>query len=141
MVASVYWEWDFFIQTIKLGVKLAFIYDGFLIFRLLCPHRNIVVSVEDLIYWIYASVIFFQLQLDQSEGVLRGFAILGIILGMMLYNKLFGEKLIALAEKWICFFKRRLTAIGNMVKIKLCRYGCVSKKNRREDGRKTKTSK
>lgn len=141
MVSSVYWEWELLIQTIKLGIKAAFIYDGILLFRLLFPHKNIIISVEDFLYWIYVTAIIFQLQLAQSSGVIRGFCILGIILGMAVYNKLFGERIIAIAEKWICFIKRRLTAARKMLTIKLCKHISVFKKCRREDGKKKNSGK
>ena len=135
MVSSVYWEWEFLLTTIKLGVKLAFIYDGIRIFRFLITHKNIVVSLEDLFFWIYAAGILFKLQLEQSNGVLRGFSILGILSGMFLYNRLIGERLVGLAEKGIGFTKRQLTESVKMLKIKLCKHCNVFENSRSKHGR------
>ena len=136
MVSSIYWEWGLLITSIKLGVRLAFIYDGVRMFRFLIPHKSIVISLEDFFFWVYASGILFKLQLEQSDGVLRGFSILGILLGMFLYNKLIGERLIFLAEKGIGFTKRQLTERTKMLKIKLCKHQNVSKNHRSKHGRK-----
>ena len=135
MVSSVYWEWSLLLQAIKLGVKLTFVYDGLRIFRILIKHKNIVASIEDIFFWMYSSIIIFEMQLEQSDGVLRGFCILGMLLGMYLYSKILGEYLVAMAEKGIILFKRRLTGILKMFKIKLCKHGNVSEKNRRKHGK------
>lgn len=141
MVSSVYWEWELLLQTIKLGIKLAFIYDGIRMFRILIHHNGVFISIEDLFFWTYSTIIIFELQLEQSDGVLRGFSILGMLLGMFLYNKILGERLVFLAEKGIGFFKRRLTETGKMFKIKLCKHLGVSKNNRRRNGKKKDSSK
>lgn len=141
MVSSVYKEWELLLQTIKLGIKLAFIYDGIRILRILISHKNILISLEDLFFWIYATWIIFQLQLEKSEGVLRGFSILGMILGMFLYNKILGERLLFLAEKGIGLFKRQLTEIGKMLKMRLCKQRDVCTKIRSKHGKKKNSSK
>lgn len=141
MVSSVYWEWELLLTTVKLGVKLAFVYDGVRMFRFLISHKNIFISLEDFVFWIYASCILFKLQLEQSNGILRGFSILGILLGMFLYNKLIGERLIYLAEKGIGFAKRQLTECKKMLKIKLCKHCNVFKNNRSKHGRKKNSGK
>lgn len=141
MVSSVYKEWELLLQTIKMGIKLAFIYDGIRILRILISHKNIIISLEDLFFWIYATWIIFQLQLERSEGVLRGFSILGMILGMFLYNKILGERLLFLAEKGIGLFKRQLTEIGKMLKMRLCKQRDVCTKIRSKHGKKKNSSK
>ena len=135
MVSSVYWEWSLLLQAIRLGVKLTFIYDGIRMFRILIKHKNIVISIEDIIFWVYASVIIFEMQLKQSDGMFRGFCILGMLLGMYLYSKILGERLVVMAEKGITLFKRRLTGMIKMFKIKLCKHCDVSGKNRRKHGK------
>lgn len=141
MVSSVYWEWELLIQSIQLGIKAAFVYDGVLLFRLLFSHKNIIVAVEDFLYWTYVTVIIFQLQLTQSNGVLRGFCVLGIVLGMAVYNRLFGERMMAFAETRIYLVKRRLTAIRKMLTIKLCKRVNATKKYRSKDDKKKNSGK
>ena len=138
MVSSVYWEWELLLLAVKLGIKLAFIYDGIRIFRLFVSHKNIIISMEDLFFWIYAGIIIFELQLEQSNGVLRGFSILGMLMGMFLYSRLLGEKLLFVAEKGSSVFKRQLTEIGKVFKINLREEKSVSKNVRRKHGRKKK---
>ena len=136
MVSSVYWEWELLLLAVKLGIKLAFIYDGIRIFRFFVSHGKIMISIEDLFFWIYAGMIIFELPLKQSNGVLRGFSVLGMLLGMFLYNKLLGERLLLVAEKGSAVFKRQLTKLGKVFKMNLRRQKSVSKNVRRKHGRK-----
>ena len=141
MVSSVYWEWSLLLQAIQLGIKLTFIYDGIRMFRILIKHKDAVISIEDIVFWIYAAVIIFKMQLEQSSGMLRGFCILGMFLGMYLYSKILGERLVLLAEKGITLSKRWLTDFVKMIKIKLDRRRDVSGKNRRMHGKEKNTDK
>ena len=140
MVSSVYWEWQLLIHTVEIGVKIAFIYDGFRIFRLIIPHKKLFVSMEDFFYWSYVTVLFFRFLQEQTDGILRGYSVMGMTLGMVFYNKLLGEKLYALFQKGICSGKRQLTALFKMLKIKLGKRKNSSKRDGREYGKK-KTSK
>ena len=136
MVSSVYWEWELMVTAIKLGMKLAFIYDGILIFRFFLSHKNIIISIEDFFFWFYSSAVIFRLQLAQSDGVLRGFCILGMLSGMLIYNTILGNPLIKMAEKGIDVAKRQLTERIKVLKITIYN-GCgIFKRNRSRDGRK-----
>lgn len=141
MVSSVYWEWDLLIQSMKLGIKVAFIYDGILLFRMLISHKNIIIAAEDFLYWIYVTMIAFEFQLSQTNGILRGFYIWGMALGMILYNKLFGEKILCIAEKWILLIKRKLTLLKKKLTIKLRKLIDTSKMYRSKDGKKKNSGK
>lgn len=139
MVSDVYREWELLLYAIKIGVKLAFVYDGIRIFRLFISHGTIFSSVEDFAFWMYSGVIIFQFQLKYSDGILRGFSMLGMLLGMYLYNKLLGERIILLAGKGSSFLKRQLTRSKKMINMKLCKHKDVFQKNRSKHGRKKET--
>ena len=93
MVSSVYWEWELFLLSIKIGIQIALIYEGILIFRSFVRHCKWVETIEDLCYWVYATVVLFKLQYRYSNGVLRGFSVLGVLLGMVLYYIVVGKSI------------------------------------------------
>ena len=138
MISSIYEEWELLLLAVKLGIKLAFLYDGIRIVRFFIAHKNVIISLEDLCFWSYAGMVIFELQLEQSHGMLRGFTILGMLLGMFLYSKLLGDRLLLTAEKGSIVFKRQLTEIGKVFKMKLYRQKSVSKDVRRKHGREKK---
>ena len=99
MVSSVYWEWEFFLLSIRLGILLALLYEGIVLFRVFIQHNQWVRNIEDLCYWIYASTLLFKLQYEQSNGTLRGFSVLGVSIGMMIYYNLIGRYLNKVVDK------------------------------------------
>ena len=99
MVSSVYWEWELFLLSIKIGVKIAFIYEVIIIFRIFIIHRKWIKMAEDLCYWIYATAALFQLQYRYSNGILRGFSVLGVLVGMVLYYIVVGKSINKLVER------------------------------------------
>lgn len=99
MVSSVYWEWELFLLSIKVGIKIAFIYEVIVIFRMFVAHCKWVRTAQDLVYWIYVATILYQLQYKHSNGVLRGFSILGVFLGMVLYYIVVGKPINKLLER------------------------------------------
>ena len=134
MISSVYWEWELLLLSIKSGIKFALIYDSIIIFRMLITHVAWMESIEDLLFWVYVAANLFQLQLTYSSGVLRGFSILGVIMGMWLYHEVPGKLINKLAKKGISVLKRRLTESWKLFKLKLCKQNFSFTNHRRKDG-------
>ena len=93
MVSSVYWEWELFLLSIKIGIQIAILYEVIIVFRAFIKHRKWIRAMEDLAYWIYVTAILYKVQYRYSNGVLRGFSILGVFLGMMLYYIVVGKSI------------------------------------------------
>ena len=136
MISSVYWEWELLLLSIKTGIWFALLYDFILVFRMLIGHNLWMESLEDLIFWVYVTAGLFQLQLTKSDGVLRGFSVLGVILGMCFYYIMLGKHINKMAKKGITFLKRRLTEKWKLFKMKLCKQECGLKYHRRKNGTK-----
>lgn len=77
--------------SILLGVVLFFIYDILRIFRRIVPHGNIWIGIEDFIYWLVCTGAVFVMLYQENDGMVRGFALGGIILGMVLYFGIFSR--------------------------------------------------
>lgn len=67
------------------GAGLFFLYDILRIFRRIVPHGNIWIGVEDFIYWLVCTGVVFVMIYRENDGMVRGFALGGVILGMLLY--------------------------------------------------------
>ena len=105
MAESIQLEWDFLLQTIRLGIGVTLVYDGLRILRLLIPHSVFFISLEDFFFWLGCTGVIFKLQFELNNGISRGFSILGITLGMALYNQLVGRWLMKLAERLVTLLK------------------------------------
>lgn len=85
MAELIYDEMQLFWVCLILGAFLASVYDGVRIFRLLFPHWDWVVDVEDLVYWVFTAWMVFRTLFYYNQGMLRGYAFLGMFLGMLVY--------------------------------------------------------
>lgn len=78
----------FLLQAICVGSLIPFLYDGLRILRRVIPHRNWVVSVEDLLFWLLCTWYVFLWMYRVSNGGMRWFAIVGALMGMCVYKRL-----------------------------------------------------
>lgn len=86
------------------GVGLMVVYDFLRFLRFIIPHKPFWTGVEDFCFWIYAAVMTFGLLYELNEGILRGYAIAGVLLGMILYDRIcsrFWLKLLKNVRKYI----------------------------------------
>ncbi len=87
----------FLLYSFGMGVFITLVYDIFRIFRRVCPHKQFVSSLEDILFWIFCALSVFYLMHTQSNGTLRWFAVLGALVGMILYKRTLSN----LFVKWI----------------------------------------
>lgn len=74
-----------FLFTVGIGVFIGLVYDIFRILRKVFKHKNFIIHVEDFIFWIFVTCVMFYLMLNKNYGEIRGFTILGSIMGWLLY--------------------------------------------------------
>lgn len=86
MDALIFKEVNFFLVSIVYGMFLVFYYDLFRSLRIIIKHKNWVTGVEDLVFWLSTSVLIFYMLYRYNYGSIRGFAVLGMLLGMIVYS-------------------------------------------------------
>lgn len=84
---NIFRELDFFAVSFLLGILLVLVYDCLRIFRRLVRHGTVWISLEDLGYWIVTAFVIFAMLYQKNDGLIRGFSIGGVVLGMLLYNQ------------------------------------------------------
>lgn len=90
------------------GVGLMIVYDLLRVIRLFIPHHPIWTGVEDLIFWIYAAMMTFFLLYELNEGILRGYAIVIVLAGMILYDRVCSRFCLKLLKKARKYFRMKL---------------------------------
>lgn len=111
MSEVIVWEIKFFLQALMLGGILRAFYDFILILREIKYAGNIRIALEDFFYWMICCYFVFGLLYENNNGVLRGFAICGIVIGMAIWH--FGPSciiinIIAIAIKKLKNFVKKL---------------------------------
>lgn len=76
----------FFLMSVAWGAILLIMYDCLRIFRKVVKHGAVLMSIEDIIYWTISSVLIFRMMYRLNDGIIRGFSLLGILIGMVLYK-------------------------------------------------------
>lgn len=133
--------------SVCVGAGLFFLYDILRIFRRIKKHGVILIGMEDILYWLVCTAVVFLMIYQKNDGMVRGFAIGGVFVGMLLYflllsrfvikiNVLVWKKilqavrklfvflfgpLVKNGKKFLYFLRRQLKKICKAVKMGLCK--------------------
>ena len=116
----------FLMHSMLMGIFITFVYDLLRIFRRVVPHARLLVSLEDLAFWVYCGAEVFLLMYRESNGTLRWFAVLGALAGMFFYKKIVSPLFVKYTS---LLLGKALELLGRILKW-LCRPFCFA-------GRKT----
>lgn len=137
----------FFGSSILVGAGLFLLYDMLRIFRRIIPHGVLWVGAEDFFYWLICTGVVFVMLYRENDGMVRGFALLGMLFGMAFYYLVCSRCIISVnvrVWKGICggiykilryflgpplhgikkavrFLLKRLKKIARTVKMSLCK--------------------
>ncbi|MDO4328151.1 MAG: spore cortex biosynthesis protein YabQ [Lachnospiraceae bacterium] len=89
------------LSCVGLGGWLMLCYDILRIGRLMFSRPSWLISLEDLGYWIYVSLSAFSLLYRQNDGILRGYVIAGMFLGMVGYDRIISRNVMKFLQKWL----------------------------------------
>ncbi len=92
-----------FFCSMGVGASLLFVYDWIRILRKLILHSGMTAAVVDFIYWIAAGIYMFTMMYQKNDGIIRSYAILGILAGMAFYHFSISEAFVSLSVKAISF--------------------------------------
>lgn len=74
-----------FFVTVFLGIICAFIFDLFRVIRKIKKYKKVQVHLQDALFWLISSLGVLYFILNYSDGEIRFFYILGLLLGAVLY--------------------------------------------------------
>ncbi len=99
MTDSIRYEVQLAVSSVCTGIGLLMVYDGIRFFRMICPHRRLIINLEDFGYWVYCAIMTFGMLYRLNDGGLRGYAIGGTLMGMVGYQYLVSRKLLKCLKK------------------------------------------
>lgn len=106
MAELLYDELTLFGICFLLGAALAFAYDLIRIFRLLVPHADIVVDLEDLAFWLFTAWTVFGTLFKYNQGALRGYAFIGMFAGVIIYALTLSRLIMYIVRKMVPYWKK-----------------------------------
>ncbi len=90
----------FLLQAVGVGAGITFLYDWLRTLRRVIPHKQLAISLEDLLFWIFCAIQVFLWMYRVTNGGMRWFAVAGALVGMGLYKKLF-SRLFVTVSGWV----------------------------------------
>lgn len=106
MILSFEFQLKIFFLALIIGFFVGFFYDIIRIFRNFVLHIKILIHIEDIIYWIFMSLIIFLIALYENNGEIRMFFLAGIFLGMGIYFYSFSKIFLKIANKILFVIKK-----------------------------------
>lgn len=94
-------EVTFFAHSFLLGIVITFVYDGFVVLRRVIRHNLVMISLEDMIFWIACAIGVFYMLVEENNGILRWFAVFGATLGMLAYKESVSDLFVKMASTLI----------------------------------------
>lgn len=138
-------EIDLFLQSAWYGMMLGVSYDALRILRRIIRHKNLIVYIEDYLFWVVWGVILFALIFNYNDGNVRGYVFGAVIIGGWLYTKSFSGFLVkyisVILNKIITFILKKPAKAVKIIIMKPVRYlkkgikrvnGCFRKKKKEE---------
>ena len=90
-----------FLWAIPVGAAIMAVYDLFRILRLAFPHRDWMVFLEDVCFFVLAGMITWSYLLENCRGELRAFVFAAELIGAVLWFVSCGKIVLSAAEKII----------------------------------------
>lgn len=105
MSGTINYEVRLLVMSFLTGVGFLMVYDCLRVFRLLCPHNDIAVGIEDMLYWIYAALMTFSLLYRENDGDIRAYAVVAAFAGMALYQQLVSRNFLKCLKKLLKYLR------------------------------------
>lgn len=116
-------ELIYFLSSIVWGVIILILYDMIRVFRRIVRHNWLVSAIEDILYWILCAFLIFRMMYIRNNGTIRSFSILGMFLGMVVYNQSISPLFVKGISNLILWFIKLLGRIVHFVSRPICFIG------------------
>lgn len=90
-----------FLSSMYIGLLIMASYDILRLLRRIVRHSNIVVGVEDFLFWTVAGFVIFAMIYTENDGALRWFVVVGVYIGAVIYWRSFGTFMVKIVSKYV----------------------------------------
>ncbi len=102
-----------FLFACLLGGVLSVFYGFFKILRIAIKFNAVVIAVQDFVFWFLSGLAVFMFALWQNDGIVRGYVLIGVLIGALLYYLTIGALITRSAQAIVGFFRRISEKIKN----------------------------
>ncbi len=79
-------EARFFLLSLLTGILLLFAYDLIRVIRIFIPHKKGLTFLGDYLFWFVGSFLVFVMIYQVNDGIIRGFSVVAMVIGMLAYH-------------------------------------------------------
>lgn len=79
-------EARFFLLSLLTGIIWLFSYDLIRVVRLFVPHKKWLIFIVDYLFWFVGSFFVFVMIYQVNDGIIRGFSVAAMVIGMIAYH-------------------------------------------------------
>lgn len=115
MIVSISEQTNIFLVAVLTGIVIGIFYDVLRIIRKIIPHPYFLVQLEDLLYWIIISGFMFLVLFTKNYGEIRGFVLLGALLGNMIYFFTISIMIMKFSDWIISWIKKFIHALIKII--------------------------
>ena len=95
-----------FFLFILTGMSIGILFDFFRIIRKNFKTKDFITYIHDFLFWIFAGVILLYSIFTFNNGELRGYIIIGILIGTLIHILIFSKLLMEISSKIIEILKK-----------------------------------
>ena len=125
MDSSLTLELHIFLTSIYGGIIGGFVYDLYRAIRYYYKFSKITTYIQDFLFWVFMTYIFFSILVKINWGEIRGYIILGFMIGFIIYMITFTKFAYPVVLKIVGLIKR---IIGYLINLVLWPYKYMKKK-------------
>jgi spore cortex biosynthesis protein YabQ len=115
MILSMPGQTGLFLTTVAVGGAVGLFYDFFRVLRKTAPHGRLAVQLEDLFFWLTATVLVFYYMLHRNYGEIRFFTLLGTGIGLTLYFVTVSRWVVGITVAIVEYLKKVVAAVVRIV--------------------------
>lgn len=101
------------LYSVGFGLVIGLYYEFFRFLRAAFRHNDLMVAVEDIVFFLSFTVFFLLFEFVFSDGIIRWFSVAGMLIGFTLYQKTLGRlirslysKILGLLRMFLRFLRR-----------------------------------
>ncbi|HOP11528.1 MAG TPA: spore cortex biosynthesis protein YabQ [Oscillospiraceae bacterium] len=95
-----------FLLSCLLGIILSVFYGFFKILRIAIKFNAVAIAFQDFFFWFFSGTAVFMFALWQNDGIVRGYVLIGVLVGALAYYLTIGALITRSATAIIGFFQR-----------------------------------
>ena len=80
-------EISVFLEAAWYGMFIAVFYDVLRILRRVIRHHDIIVGIQDYLFWVIVGITVFSMIFQSNDGIVRGYIFLALLMGAYVYHK------------------------------------------------------